>query len=183
MKISLQRRAVVAWLLAAAFLVPFVAAGAYLAAKHRWAGARLAEIEPRYARMLGIDASRAELGRALSESAETLGRYTYPSSQGASQAGNEAQQRVRDISTKAGLTLISSQVLPAKAEGLFDRIPLVVKLEGDLPSLQAALVVLSAQTPALNFEGFSVQTIGAVKPEVQQRLAVQFNLFVLRVRG
>jgi general secretion pathway protein M len=181
-KININRQTVAAILLLVALSLPFVVAGAYLVSKYRWAGDRLAELEPRYARMTGLEASRAELSRALSGSVDVLGRYVYPASQDVSQAGNDAQTRVRDISTKAGLTLVSSQVLPARAEGPFDRIPLTVRLEGDLPAMQAALVVLLAQTPALNFEGFSVQTIGAVKPEVQQRLNIQFNLFVLRAR-
>ena len=78
--------------------------------------------------------------------------------------------------------MVSSQVLPAKADGKFDRIPLTVRLEGELPALQAALTILAGQSPAIGFEGLSVQTIGAVKAEVPQRLNIQFNLFVLRAR-
>lgn len=183
MKSKANRQTVAGVILLVALSLPFIAVGAYLLSKYRWADERLAELEPRYARMLGLEASRAELSRALAGSVDVLGRYVYPVTQDVSQAGNDAQQRVRDISTKAGLTLVSSQVLPAKAEGAFDRIPLAVRLEGDLPAMQAALVVLLAQSPALNFEGFSVQTIGAVKPEVQPRLNIQFNLFVLRARS
>lgn len=183
MKLRIKRQTLAAVLLAVIVVLPFLLAGAYLSSKYRWASDRLSELEPRYARMLGLDSSRAELSRALSASVDTVNRYAYPASQDVSQAGNEAQQRVRDISTKAGLTLVSSQVLPAKTEGAFDRIPMVVRLEGDLPALQAALVVLQAQSPVLNFEGFSVQTIGAVKAEVAQRLNIQLNLFVLRARS
>lgn len=183
MKIAAQRQTVAAIVAVLLLALPFLFAGIYLTTKYRWADTRLAELEPRYARLLGLDASRAELGRALTAATDSVSRYAYPASQDVSQAGNEAQQRVRDISTKAGLTLVSSQVMPAKTEGPFDRIPLMVRLEGDLPSLQASLVVLQAQSPVLNFEGFSVQTIGAVKPEVAQRLSIQLNLFVLRARS
>lgn len=183
MKLSSGRQNIAIAVLLAMFCLPFLAVGGYLITKNQWAKSRIAELEPRYARLKGLDSNRTELGRMLGDSVATIAQYAYPRTQDVSQAGNEAQQRVRDIATRAGLSLVSSQVLPAKVDGPFDRIPLVVRLEGELPQLQAALVVISSQSPTLNFESFSIQTIGAVKSEVQQRLAIQLNLFVLRARS
>jgi general secretion pathway protein M len=112
-----------------------------------------------------------------------LARHAYPSSQDVAQAGSDAQQRVRDIFAKAGLEVASTQVLPAKPVEGFDRIPLVLRVEGNLTALQSALMVLPSQSPSLFVEGFNVQVIGAFRPDAPQRLSMQVNLFVLRVRA
>lgn len=57
-----------------------------------------------------------------------LTQYAYPGSMEVTQAGNDAQQRVRGIFIQAGLDLVSSQVLPPKIRKQFDRIPLTVRL-------------------------------------------------------
>ncbi len=183
MKPLLTRQNLGIGLVLLALLLPLALAAAYLFSKYQWAGNAVAELEPRYARLLGLEASQPELKQAIAQSTALLSRQVYPASQDVSQAGNDAQQRIRNIATRAGLSIMSSQVLPPKSEKQFDRVPLSVRLEGELPALQAALVVLAGEAPAINFESFSVQTIGAVKPEVAQRLSIQFNLFILRAKS
>jgi general secretion pathway protein M len=154
----------------------------YLVAKHQWATAALASVEPRYARLLGLQSSAADLDNALADRRAILARHAYLASQDVAQAGSDAQQRVREVFAKAGLDVASTQVLPAKPVDGFDRIPLVLRLEGDLAALQAALTVLPNQVPTFFAEGFNVQTSGIPKPDAAPRLSVQVNLFVLRVR-
>ena len=161
-------------------VLPLALAGWYVFQKHRWAQDRLQELEPRYARMLGMEAHTEDLEKARNEARNLLTRYTYPASRDVSQAGNDAQQRVRNIFSAAGLEIVSSQVMPAKTEKSFDRIPLAVRTEGELLALQTALVGLTGQSPAILVDGVAVQTIGAVKADKPQRLGVQFNLSVLR---
>jgi general secretion pathway protein M len=183
MKPLLTRQNLGVGLVLLALLLPLALVAAYLVGKYQWVEATMAEVEPRYARLLGLQSSQTELNQAIAQSAALLSRQAYPATQDVSQAGNDAQQRLRNIATRAGLSIMSSQVLPPKAEKQFDRVPLAVRLEGELPALQAALVVLAGESPAINFESFSVQTIGAVKAEVPQRLSIQFNLFILRARS
>jgi general secretion pathway protein M len=171
-----------AMLLAAAVVLVLGAAIAYVAGKHLWAQERLAELEPRYARLTGIEASGPALDKALGERRALLGRHAYPASQDVARAGSDAQQRAREIFTKAGLEVSSTQVLPAKAVDGFDRIPVVIRVEGELAALQGAMVVLPAQSPSLFVEAFNVQTQVQPKPDVSPRLSVQINLFVLRAR-
>ena len=161
-------------------VLPLALAGAYMVQKHRWAQDRLAELEPRYARLLGMEAAQGELEKTATQARALLDQYAYPASQDVSRAGNDAQQRIRNIFSAAGLDIVSSQVLAPKAEKSFDRIPLAVRAEGQLLALQSALVGLSSQSPAILIEGFNVQTVGAVKADKPQRLGVQFNLSVLR---
>ena len=161
-------------------VLPLALAGWYVVQKHRWAQDRLRELEPRYARMLGMEVHTEDLEKARSEARGLLAQYTYPASRDVSQAGNDAQQRIRNTFSAAGLEIVSSQVLPAKSEKSFDRIPLSVRAEGELLGIQTALVGLSGQSPVILVDGFNIQTIGAVKADKPQRLGVQFNLSVLR---
>ena len=171
-----------ALLLAFAAAVLLGGAVAYVIAKHREAQSTLAELEPRYARVVGLQASALELEKALAERKALLARRAYLSSQDVARAGSDAQQRAREAFTKGGLEVSSTQVLPAKAVEGFDRIPVVLRLEGDLAALQSALVALPAQSPTLFIDGFNVQTVGMPRAEGPQRLNIQVNLFVLRVR-
>jgi general secretion pathway protein M len=169
--------------IAAAVIVVVAGIGWFAMSKHEWATTTLAGIEPRYARLRGLQASAADLERALVERQTLLARHAYPSSQDVAQAGSDAQQRVRDLFAKAGLEVASTQVLPAKAVEGFDRIPLVMRVEGNLTALQSALMVLPSQSPSLFVEGFNLQVVGLSRPDAPQRLSMQVNLFVLRVRS
>ena len=154
----------------------------YVVSKHMWAAERLAELEPRYARLIGLEASAASLDAALAERKSFLARHAYLSSQDVARAGSDALQRARETFTKAGLDISSTQVLAAKEVDGFDRIPLVLRLEGELPALQSALVVLPSQAPSLFVEGFNVQIMGMPRTDGPPRLSMQVNLFVLRAR-
>ena len=158
------------------------AVAAYAVSKHVWAQGQLAELEPRYARLIGLEASAAAVDAALTQRRALLARHAYLASDDVARAGSDAQQRAREAFSKAGLQVSSTQVLPAKAVEGFDRIPVVLRLEGDLTALQSALVVLPGQAPTLFMDAFNVQNTGMPRPEGAQRLSIQVNLFVLRVR-
>jgi general secretion pathway protein M len=154
-----------------------------LRVKHQWTVERLQEINQRYARLAGLEASRVELYSAESAALSSLAAGIYPVGQDISQAGNDAQRRVRDVVTAAKLQVMSSQVLAPKNDPVFDRIPISVRLEGDLVALQGALLEIPKLSPHVLIDGLSVQTIGAVKGDVAQRLAIQLSLSVLRARS
>lgn len=180
MKSLLSREKVAVVLTLLLLALPIVMGGWYIAQKYHWAQNRLTELEPRYARLLGMEASADDLKRAVKQTHDQLRHHVYPVSQDVSQAGNDAQQRIRNIFSAAGLEIVSSQVLAPKTEKNFDRIPLSVRAEGQLLALQSALIGLSSQSPSIFIDGFSVQTIGAVKAERPQRLGAQFTFSVLR---
>ena len=164
-------------------LIALLAVGLYyVKAKHDWATDQLQQIEHRHARLAGLAASRAELDSAESATRSALSAAVYPASQEVSQAGNDAQRRIRDVITKAGLQVVSSQVLAPKIDRVFDRIPIAVRLEGDLVGLQGSLMEIPLLSPKVLVDGISVQTVGAVKADLPQRLAIQLNVSVLRAR-
>ncbi|MEO8248818.1 MAG: type II secretion system protein GspM [Burkholderiales bacterium] len=179
---SLQRNWIAIALGVALLAVPLLALGLYVLDKHRWAEQRLAEVEPRYARLAGLANSGDALDKADAAARARIEAYAYPAAQDLTQAGNDAQQRARSIFTQAGLQVVSSQVLPAKDEKMFDRIPLAVRLSGELAQLQQALVALSQQTPAILIDAVVIQSFGDVRAESVQLLSGQFNLSVLRAK-
>lgn len=166
--------------------LPVLLGGIYVLQKYQWAQSKVEEVEPRYARLLGLGEQRAEFDSALISANEARARYVYPASQNAGQAGNAAQQRLREIFSGAGLQISSSQVLPSKVEKGFERIPLTIRTEGDLVALQSALAVLSSQTPLIIIDQLEIQVLGGlgnVNPKFAPQLAAQFSLSVLRERS
>ena len=164
-------------------IAPLVALGVYVYEKHQAASARLSQLEPRYARLRGLAAQEADLTLLLDYTRKASEQYIYPASQDAAQAGNAAQQRIREILTAAGLQISSSQVLPAKPEKGFERIPLSFRAEGELLALESALAVLSTQLPLILIQDMEVQPIGGLQtcaPGVAPRLSVQFGFSVWR---
>lgn len=174
------------WLQAAtilALLIPIVMAAVYVSGHHKRVFGLLTDLEPRYARLTGLVQYQPELKSLQAKTTEQLNHLTYPSAQDVTQAGNDAQQRIRGIFVDSNLSVISIQVLPAvKDDSKFDRIPISLRVEGDLSGIQSALTKLSSQTPLILVESLSVQTIGAVKPASIQRLGGQFGMSVLRVK-
>lgn len=168
--------------LLAILLLLAAGAGVYVMQQHVAAQSRLADLEPRFARMLGLQASGKTLDDIQTTAQHTLARYIYPASPDKSQAGNDAQQRLRDTFSKAGLQIMSSQVLPPKPGKFFDQIPLNMRLEGEISQLQSALLILAAQTPMVIVDNFMVQTLGLVRADTAQRLSIQFDVSVLRAQ-
>lgn len=164
-------------------LAIFGATGAYVFQKHRWAQDRLNELEPRYSRLLGLDAQRQDIAAALAKARTARTKYVYPASLEAAQAGNAAQQQIRDVLSSAGLQISSSQVLPPKAGKGFDRIPISVRAEGEWLAVQSALAVLSSQAPLVVIDEFEVQIIGGLGntiPKFHPKLAVYFAFSALK---
>lgn len=150
--------------------------------KYLWGVSQLADLEPRHARLLGLQASGATLTDTLASVQTLLSRSTYPVDQDTAQAGNAAQQQIRTLFADSKLDVISIQVLPPKELKHFDRIGVVVRVEGELVGLHNAMSLLDAQTPTVWLDSLSIQTVGLVKPKSAQRLAAQFSLSVLRRR-
>jgi general secretion pathway protein M len=163
-------------------MLPVVLLGSYAANKYQWAKEQLSSLEPRYARLLGLESQQKELNDAAAQAKLLRGKFLYPAEQDATQAGNAAQQRVREIFSNAGLQVNSSQVLASKKEKGFERVPLTVRTEGDLLSLQTALAALAGQSPVIVIDDFDVQVVGGLSATNPPRLATSFGLSVLRAQ-
>ncbi len=182
MRRTLPKEAAFLLLLACLAALPLAALGSYVYQKHHWALARLAELEPRHARLQGLEAQKENLAQAQASAKAQLALYVHPGEQDANATGNEAQQRIRSILSAAGLEISSSQVLPVKEEAHFDRIPLSVRAEGEQIAVLTGLAGLAEQKPAILIDAITVQGAGAPVKGVQ-RLGVQLSLSILRGRS
>lgn len=165
----------------ALILVPLLLSGLFLAGRYHNARQTLDRVEPRYARLLGLEAAQAQLTTAIMDARAVAGQFAYPASQDAGQAGNDAQQRIRSAFTAARMDIVSSQVLGAKVDKNVDRVPLSVRVEGDLASLQNALASMASQSPTILIDTVSIQGNQFARAD-NGRLVVQISFFVLRAR-
>lgn len=180
MKPIISREATTVLLTLALLALPLAAVATYVYQKHQWAQSRLDELEPRHARLLGLDANRDALAQSQVQAKALIAQYVYPQEQDTNQTGNALQQRIRSILVAAGLDIASSQVLPAKEDKGFERIPLSVRAEGEMVALQAGLAGLATENPAILIDTVLVQGYGAPNKNGVQRLSVQLSLAVLR---
>lgn len=164
-------------------VLALVAWGAYeVWQRHHRVQNLVAQLEPRYARLLGMKAGASEIAATIEANRALLERHVFPAGQDASQVGNATQQRLRELFAAAGMEVVSSQILPVKTVEPFDRIALSLRVEGQVTALQTFFVGLQASTPSIWLEGFGIQPIGTFRAEVPQRLSVNLNFFVLRAR-
>ena len=164
-----------------AIVVPMFAGIVFVRAKHQNLENHVADLEPKYARLLGMSESKSQFDAVSLQANEQLKKLAYPSTQDVTQSGNDAQQRIRTLFSDSKLDIISVQVLPVKSEGGFDRIPIELRVEGDLTGIQNALTLLSSQSPLVVPEEVTLQAIGAVRPASVQRLSGQFLFSVFRM--
>jgi general secretion pathway protein M len=163
-------------------LLPLGGAAWFVWQKNKIAHAKLDEVEPRYARMLGLTANAAELTQSITQANALLARHVYPATQDVTQVGNSAQQRSRDFFTTAGMDVVSSQVLPVKPSQGFEKVALAMRVEGSLMALQTGFATMAASQPTVWVDGYTVQTVGNVNAMQPVRLTVALNLYVLRAK-
>ena len=160
-------------------LIPFFVLGSVLLGKMAEAQGQMDKVEPRFARLLGIQRSSDKLDEGLDLVNKRISQFIYPNEMDSTQAGNAAQQSVRSVPSTAGLSVVSSQVLPPKVDQGFERITLSVRAEGEMIHLQAALAVLPTLNPVILVDGISVQVVGQQRADKPQRLAAELKLTVL----
>ena len=173
------------WVLAVASLVllGFLVGVGYVWRKHQWATQTLADIEPRYARLLGLQHSADALVSAQRQLDDNLMQHAYGSAQSAEQIGPLILQRVRELATGSDLSVTSSQVLSSKEEGAFDRIGVDVRIDGAWPSVVTFLQALSSQQPALYADSIQVEgQRSGFGGGATHMVSLRMNLFALRVR-
>lgn len=169
------------WLLLA--LSPVVAGAVYTWQKHQWAQSVLDDAPPRIARLIGLLQSQSDIQKTLQQSQAFVGQHAYPAGQTPSEAGNDAQQRIRQAVTEAGLSVSSLQVQDPQALTHFDRIPLDLRAQGGLGALAKAMDTLQRLQPTVVVESINIQTLGPVRPDIEPNLNVQWQLAVYRSRS
>lgn len=180
----LQRRALVSVTATIGAAVIVVAmAGQYIVREYLWAAERLEQIEPRYARLLGLRDSAGALEQALTQTRTALGHLGYGAKLDAAQVGNDLQQTVRRAFQTADISVSSSQVLAPRVEPGLERISVSVAAEGSLSAVQVALAALQAETPRMMFDTVVLQAGGRVADDGTPVVSIRITVAVLRAQS
>lgn len=184
MKTVRLQRPEMRWLLAGGVLSLAVLAWASwtVVVKYRQAADRLDEIGPRYARLAGLLQNSERVREAEGTMKANLAEFVYPSEEDASQIGNAALQRVRDLATARGLRVASSQTAAPREEKGFDRIGLNLRVEGDWSQLVALLRELPRQRPLIHCATLQIGAERGGRPDASSTVFGQFDLYVLKER-
>ena len=181
---ALLRRPEALWLLAAGAVLLAVLgwAGWTVVSKYQQAATRLAEIEPRHARLAGLLQNKELLAQSQQALGANLTQFVHSAEQDPSQTANTALKRVRELAAARGLRVTSSQAAAPRDEQGFDRIGLNLRVEGDWPELVALLGDLAAQRPAIYT---ATQQFGVARTNARNEAQVvfgQLDLYVLKER-
>ena len=185
-----------AWLLlfVAVLVLAVLGSVGYLVKKNAWAQDRLKDAEPRYAMMAGLIAQKDQLAQLQTRLGGNYGHFVHAASVDPGQAGNEALQRVRELASRHGLQVVSSQVMPPRDEAGLQRIGLNLRIEGEYDPLTLFLGELGQQAPVIYSDNIQItassrpaqmvnraQGAKPVAPNAQVLNAnAQLSLFILR---
>ena len=180
----LQRRALLSVVVTlGALLVVAVLAGQYVIKKYLWAAGTLEQLEPRYARLLGLRDTGGRLEENLRQLRAVIARLGYPADRDAAQVGNDLQQLARKALQAAGLSVTSSQVLEPRSEAGFERILVSLQGEGPLSGVQLALSALQAERPRIAFENVLLQSAGRTADDGSPVVTCRLTIAVLRLKS
>lgn len=153
-------------------------------AHHRNGEEQLSALEPRYARLLGMQMQEQEIQQALERIAEVKALHVYPGEGGdAMQTGNGVQQRLRTALDRAGLSVVSSQVRLNPEEGTYERIDIIMTSEGEWSAVQLALLSLRDLSPTVWLQDLEVGLLGNLQTsdvKTAPRVSVQLTFSILR---
>lgn len=180
----LQRRALVsvAGTLAVVLAIVLLIAQ-YVVQKHMWGVQTLEQIEPRYARLLGLRDTSTKLEEALKESRTALSRLGHPADRDAAQVGNDLQQVARRALQAAGLSITSSQVLAPRTDSGFERVSVSLQADGSLSGVQVALAALQSETPRILFDSVALQATGRTGDDGTPIVSCRLTVSVLRLQA
>lgn len=166
-------------------LCALVLGALWVAGVHTRAKARLAEIEPRHARLAGLLQSDEQLKKAGDALQGNLTQFLHPVDADAGLIGNAVLQRVRELASAQDLRVTSSQVSAPtqdKDHPGFEQVGLSVRLEGDWGQLQRLLAALPRERPVIYSRTVQLLSQGARAPAQAQLVQAQLDLFVLKER-
>jgi general secretion pathway protein M len=179
----IRHRAVVAVGVTVAVVIAAVAVAAgYAWERYLAAQAVIEEIEPRYARLLGLQGADGPLKKTVLDAYASLRRWAYPAEQDSGKAGNDVQQRARKAAEASGMNIVSSQVLPVRLENGVEQIPVSLTLEGGLQGLQMTLAALAADAPVLFVDTLSLRAIDRGDPKQPQLVSATMVVMSLRIQ-
>jgi len=141
-------------------------------------------LEPRIARMQGLQGYEAQLRVSAERVAKKTARLAYATTDDGTTVATSLQSTLRQILIDAGLSVTNSQVLQPREEGVFETVGLKLTVNGDLAGLDEALRAIAQYRPALLIESLDVLPVRVSrrrKDPAQQNVNATLQLFSLRV--
>jgi hypothetical protein len=176
-------KARMAVLLSAAVLLAGAAAFASeLFGRYRWANEVLESIEPRYARLKGLEAVGDEIlrNRALVDAG--LARIAHPADSEVGRVGTDLQQRIRRIADDHDVRVSGSQILAPRADNGFMAISVTATMDGETQALGTFVLALASEEPPIIVEKLLVQAPRPTRRgEVNTRVTAQATMSVIRL--
>lgn len=151
-----------------------------LQSRHAWADDTLGELEPRHARLAGLQHVEPRINAAVDASREQLARFVFPAATPSERIGTELQQRVRQLAETVGLAVINSRILPVRAADSLEFVGVVVTVQGDAAALRGLLLALPEEQPTLQLDAATLQ--GARGRDQAGRLTAQLTIGAMRAR-
>lgn len=145
--------------------------------------AEIERIEPRLARLQGLIDYESQLREASTTVDSQVLELVYPATEDQATVSAELQTNVRDIFSKAGLSVSNSQVLPAREQGNFDYIAVKLTVTGDLPALDEALAGIGVYLPLVLVESIDIyppRTARGKSESREQQITANLQLLSLR---
>lgn len=155
----------------------FGSGGLWLASMRSDALEVVGEIEPRYARLLGLVRSQPELETRLQQAREVAGRLALPADVELPRAGADLQQLLRKLAEAAGLGVSGTQILPPQVEDGLELVAVTLNVEAEVPGLQRFLAEVAAESPRITVRSMVVQPQGRIalqRPEQKLLVTLEF---------
>lgn len=125
-------------------------------------------LEPRIAQTLGFIESEERVYAALAERDDLLLKMALPDTGDSGRGGAVLQERVRDLSTDSGLSVIGSEVLEPQALDNVIKLRLSAKVAGSPEAVTAFFLLLDEARPFLFVDSFTISAKARV-PERDRR--------------
>jgi general secretion pathway protein M len=149
-------------------------------------------IEPRTARLLGMQEHYDELRAGSGSVDSALRDLVVPASRDRANAAASLQRDVRGVMTDAGLTVNGSQVIAPREDEGYDRLGLDITVEGNVDAIEQALLGLEEMRPMVFVESLRIKptrtgssrAARSQRPETgdPRRVNARFYLFALRLQ-
>ena len=140
-----------------------------------------------YARLLGMQAQQDDIAQTLQQASRHSALYLYPAQDEPKANANDALQQLRSTLDRVGVQVSSSQVkvLPQDEALSYQRLELLLNLEGKWSDIQLALAALRDIRPLLWIDKVQINLktrLQSANNQVEQSLGVELVISLYKAR-
>jgi len=138
-------------------------------------------MEPRISRLVGIKLGQEQFEELDLKSDEQLSEHIYLTQENDEELATRLQQKIKSDFETLGLSVSSSQILPARQGKFFNHLYFELAMTGNVEALRESLLFIETAKPKLFIENLSLHPIRARRGATQQQMVnVKVRLFVLK---